>query len=433
MLNIKNKIRLLHKNIFFIYSAYFLMANILLVFLHWKSDLPIEISAWSPKVTQILSGHFPKSNFYGPGGAICLLPFAWLRPNYFIIVFIYFNLGLFSYFKICSFIPKKKFRIYAIFMLPCNFYLIWLCNSSQDTVFEFGLLSASLWAILSKKYKIAMVLLLILAETRSAYWVYFITFFSGLFLILRKRGETKYSLLIFPLMSLVTILFINSTVYKDPSPALEGGITEYFSYSNIQYLGLPKFDTDVFQSGINGIFSQEFGEAPKSSLTESESDRFYRSAALNSIKHNPKQVTLGLMEKIDAYIFDVQKVPYLPGSYVMDQAKKAILIGDERLRWDLILGNFAFEIWRSVWLIGFILTTGLYIFVKVTSRRKYTENSLFYLTIPWILGIIPGTLIYTETRFKVVSEVLVIPFIFNMLSKVKFLINSEKSTEGVQD
>ena len=138
----------------------------------------------------------------------------------------------------------------------------------------------------------------------------------------------------------------------------------------------------------------------------------YTQMALQSIKDNPKEILLGTMQKLDSYIFDVQKVPHLPGEYYLSADAKSIVIGNQRLTWPLVLGNLLYEIYRSLLLVGLLASIGVLLaFRKLKFQIKSSKRLLWLLLLPWSLGLIPGLLFYTETRFKIVSELLLIPFI----------------------
>jgi hypothetical protein len=118
------------------------------------------------------------------------------------------------------------------------------------------------------------------------------------------------------------------------------------------------------------------------------------------------------MQKFDSYLFDVQKVPHLPGAYVLNQDDMTIKIADERLSWQLVVGNFLYELYRSILLVAGLLAVGLLIASWFFQAGRIKRNSrLLILAAPFIFGIIPGLLIYTETRFKIVSELLLVPLI----------------------
>ena len=56
-------------------------------------------------------------------------------------------------------------------------------------------------------------------------------------------------------------------------------------------------------------------------------------------------------------------------------------------------------------------------------RKKYfmkNVNNYILLAFPWLLGIAPGLIFYTETRFKIVSELLLVPYVALMFTCVEF-------------
>jgi hypothetical protein len=114
------------------------------------SDLQVWLGNWATKSREILDLTMPTSNFYGPGSALLLVPFLWSGPSFLVPVYFYFIVGCIGYFLLTKSISQTKFRIAALIVIPANPYLIWLCHSSQDTVFEFALLT---WSIhfLNKK------------------------------------------------------------------------------------------------------------------------------------------------------------------------------------------------------------------------------------------------------------------------------------------
>ncbi len=65
------------------------------------------------------------------------------NPNLFI--------GTIAYWKITNLVTNKSGRRIARAALPLNFYLLWLVNSSQDTVFEYCLLLWSVYFLIRKK------------------------------------------------------------------------------------------------------------------------------------------------------------------------------------------------------------------------------------------------------------------------------------------
>jgi hypothetical protein len=402
----------------------FLLAELLL--LNQISDLPNSLSNWIYKAEQIVSFSIPSDNFYGPGAAFMLVPFLWAKENLLIATATYFMVGSIGYWKLTSLIQNNFFVLIARVALPANFYLIWLINSSQDTVFEFMLLTWSGYFLIRKKFLAFSLITFLLCETRAGYWVYFLgtaLLLAGL--DLRKRRKAKITkILAFPLLLLAsTFNFVN---YSSPSPALEGGMTAYFSYSKYHYLALPKMDMDVF---LGEIFSPEHKPKFPEGTTAAQENQIYQKAALESALENKKETILGWMQKFDSYFFDVQKVPHLPGSYVLDISTKTIKIQDERLTWHLVLGNLAFEIQRTLLVTFGLIAAGVLLASRLLlDHASRLRPRLWYLALPYFFGVVPGMVMYTETRFKIVSELLLVPLIAEIyslaLKRRKLAVNS---------
>lgn len=409
-------------------AIFLIVALAELTFIINLSDLQVWLGNWESKSREILNFDAPSSNFYGPGGAILLLPFIWNSPTFLVPVYFYFIIGCIGFFVLTREIFDLRFRLAALIVIPANPYLLWLCHSSQDTVLEFALLNWLFYFLRKKKWIPYSVVGFLLSETRAGYW----TLFLGLGLIFFARDMFKRRKLN-PLryLSIPLLIFtaaINSYLYASPSPALEGGITAYFSHSKYLYLSLPKMDMDVFLSGRNGIFSEENGPSIPNGASESESNSIFQEAAIKSIFDNPKENILATMQKFESYFFGVQKVPHLPGEYVLDINNKKIDIGDERLGWSLIIGNFAYEIYRSLLLIAGLSVAGVLFYIRGINKAGLRSLRLpFELLTPWFFGIVPALLLYTETRFKVVTETLLFLFVIIAWEKI-YKFKSLKST-----
>lgn len=385
--------------------------------IHQISDLPVSIGGWIEKAQEISSFKVPQDNFYGPGAAILIVPFLWLKTHLFLILLIYSSLGALGYWKITNIISNEYIRRLSKSALLANFYLIWLINSSQDTVFEFFLLMWAMYFLLKKNYIWFSTITFLLCLTRAGYWVFFLGSAVVFFLYEKRQQKNKSwkTLLAIPLL-IFSSLF-NYTNYHSLSPALESGITAYYSYSKYHYLALPKMDMDVFLSGPNGAFSKNFGPLIVGDEKPADVSKIYRSAAIDSLLNNKKETILAWMQKFDSYFFDVQKVPHLPGSYVLDQQEMKISIQDERLTWPLILGNLFYLLYRTLLFSLGMLAAGILIGAKFflqESRRM--QFHLWPTVLPYLFGVIPGILFYTETRFKIVSELLIIPIIAQVWS-----------------
>lgn len=382
------------------------------------SDLEPGTSNWIEKAEQILNFQIPTNNFYGPGSALLLAPFVMLGFSTYLANHFYFALGAIAYWHLCTVIPSKAGRITALTALPANFYLIWLIDSSQDTVFEFFLLAWSVLLLTRKRIGLFALTGFILCETRAGYWIFYLGI-SGILFIRTYKKQRKIVLgKLFAVYFLLGSSIFNVVNYGSPSPALEGGITAYFGYTKYHYLALPKMDMDVFLSGPDGAFSDQYGPHIPEHSTPAEVNSIYQKAAVESALANKKETLLGWMQKFDSYFFDVQKIPHLPGQYVLDQEQNVISIGDERLSWNLVGGNFIYMLYRSLLLASGFMALGLIVGLAFMNKRKIINQiELIPLASPFILGAIPGILIYTETRFKIVSELLLVPVIIEIWTR----------------
>jgi hypothetical protein len=388
-----------------------------LVVINAVSDLPTSLSNWLSKSREIAGLGIPEDNFYGPGAAILLVPFTLIPDKLFLANLFYFGLGTIAFWKISMLIPNTKLKYVSALALPLNFYLIWLVNSSQDTVFEFFLLSWSIYFLIKRRYLLFAGFAFLLCETRAGYWVFFLVTSIVIFCVdkLKRKPLVWKKIVAVPLLIFTSIF--NFTNYESPSPALEGGVTLYFSYTKYHYLSLPKMDMDVFLSGPKGPFSESFTPNIPEDSTPAEVNTIYGKAGIRSALENPKETTLGWMQKFDSYFFDVQKIPHLPGAYVFDQEKMVIEIQNERLTWPLVLGNLLYMVWRSFLVLFGLIGLGLVLasnYFKMSSSKLSLK--LWPLALPYLIGFVPGILIYTETRFKIVSEMLLVPLIVEIFA-----------------
>ena len=381
--------------------TYLFICLVPLLIVNKVSDLPIWIGNGEAKAREILNLQIPVDNFYPIGKALMLLPFVWLSPNYFPAIVLYFVASSAIYFLICQKISSFWPRLIALAALPANPYLVWLCYSSQDTIFELFLLLALVYSAINKGFYLFIISGFLLCLTRPSYWVVFIGIAFFLALSEKKLQEKKQKKYFLVFLLLPINMFFNLYAYGSSSLAGESGITAYFSYNKYLYLALPKLDMDVFLSTKGHV--EDYG---------AHSSAEYTQMAIKSIEENPKEVLLATMQKFDSYIFDVQKVPHLPGEYYLSKDATSIIIGNQRLTWPLVLGNLLYEAYRSLLLIGLLLSVGvLFAHRKLGIKAFNPKNALWLLTLPWLLGLIPGLAFYTETRFKIVSELLLIPYI----------------------
>lgn len=377
------------------------LLNFILIFLTNRvSDLPVLLANWESKAQKLLEFSFPEDNFYPPGSAILLAPFLWLGPEYKYVVFIYFVATSCLYYVICDYLfQKSKQKFIALMAFSGNPYLLWLVNSSQDTLFEMFLLFSFIAVLLKQKIGLSLLPLYLLCLTRPSYWVLFLVVPVAWWLLKREK---KYLMLV-PICFLIGTLGINNIAFSQASLATEGPLTFQFSHHKLYYLAMPKFDMDVFLSKGGNMNPDKV--IANSDRFSSISDIHTR-AALISIIENPKSLALNTLQKLDSYFFANQKTPQLSGEYYIDSDQSSIIIGEERLTWPLILGHWFYFIYRSALFILFM--SGLTLFIAHREIRKSVREIYFMLLLPYLAGSVSGIMFYTETRFKIVSEVLTV-------------------------
>jgi hypothetical protein len=395
--------------------VYITLLELELLVIHSVSDLAPGTQNWIQKATQITHLQIPSDNFYGPGAAILMLPFSFFPEWSYLANGFYLGLGAVAIWRISQITSLSTTRWIILLSVPANFYLIWLIDSSQDTVFEFCLLSWAAFLLITRRHFLFSAIGFLLCLTRSGYWVYFLGTSLMLFIHTSMKSKIFAWKKLFAIWLLVLTSFFNSQVYGSPSPALESGMTAYFSYTKYHYLALPKMDMDVFLSGPEGAFSDSSGPVIPKGSTLAEENRIYQKAAVRSAWENKQESLLGWMQKFDSYFFDVQKVPHLPGTYVLNQQAKIIVIENDRLSWPLVLGNFLYMLYRTILLLAGLTALGI-ILNSVLSRGlgELKKFQLKTLALPYLFGAIPGILFYTETRFKIVSELLLVPLILEV-------------------
>jgi len=388
-------------------------------FVNYFSDLPVWVGNWESKALKIASLQNPLDNFYPPGGAILLVPFLGFKPHYQIAVFFYFTVSAILYFMICKkMIKNLKFFYLALLSFTGNPYLLWLVNSSQDTVFELFLIMCGFSLILTRKYILAFFPIYMLCLTRPAYWVSFLIL-PFLIVVLKIKNNKNLlvskKIILVPIFFLVATFSINQLMFKSLSLAGEAGMTAHFGHNKYWYLSMPKFDSDVFLStGGNMDTNRLLNGNTKFTYVENSEFR----AALINIYENPKSLFLNTLQKIDTYFFSVQKNPQLSGEFYLSDNQKSIVIGKERNSWLLIFGSYLYFFNRAMILIFSICAaTMLYILPKF--RREFFGQPNVLFCAPYLFGSISAILFFTESRYKIVSELVLVPLVLSIFDDFK--------------
>ena len=393
------------------------MAVLELLLINELSDLRPFLSNWENKATEILNLSVPSDNLYGPGAAILLIPFIWDSPTFFSANLFYIFIGTIFYCKICQNINSSKYRYVAYFSLLLNPYFFWLCHSSQDTVLEFALLMVSVYFIIANKFFLFCIATLILSETRSQYWVFFLVACTIKIVIsLRRKAKVKKVFLL-PFVFLIGVMAFNQSNYGSTSITLFAGETFELGQSKYFYIAHPKFDADVMLGLASQTDTYRTTRAPEN-FTPAQKNKYYTDQAVLSIKENPKQAILNLMQRVDSYVFISQKVPNSPGKFVLNKEGNQISIIDERLSWSLILGSLFYQFWRGLMLV--LLISSIAILLHEFSINKYKFNTRdVWLLLPWITTFFVIILFYMETRYKIVPELLLPVFSLLTISRLR--------------
>ena len=374
-------------------------------------DLPYLFGNWEEKAKSILDFNLT-DNFYPPGAAIALIPFLWAGPTYSIGVFFYYFLSCYIYYLVCEIVKKRSFRTLALLALPCNPYLSWLCLTSADQVIELFYLTLFALGLVKKRFRLFLLFGWLLCLTRPAYWIAFLLI---TIIYPHKRIKMRQRLQLKRLSGLILLCITvlgNVMVFASPNLSSSSGSTFFYSHNKYHYLSLPLFDMDVFlEEQMNTkVINQE-----SASFTYIENENLR--AALISITENPKEIFLATGQKINSYFFSTQKVPNLPGEYRISADAKTIAIGEERITWPLVLGNIAYQVYRTIWILLLIFACSYVITYKTGAALiRKTET---YLLIPYFVGIIPALMFYVETRQKICSELIAVPIILKILSQSK--------------
>lgn len=394
-----------------------LTAIIELLLVNQLSDLQPFLSNWEYKTKEILNLTAPSNNLYGPGAAILLIPFIWNSPTFFVANVFYIFLGAFFYYKICQKIQSSKFRYVAYLSLLLNPYFFWLCHSSQDTVFEFALLMASIYFIMNDRFFLFCISTLLLSETRSQYWVMFLLVsIAKIIFSLRKKTKIK-KIYYLPFFFLMAIMGFNQINYGSTSITLYAGETFELGQSKYFYIAHPKFDADVLLGLASQNDTYRESRAPEN-FTPAQKNHYYTKQAILTIKENPKQAILNLMQKMDSYIFISQKVPNSPGKFKLNKEANRIDIIDERLTWSLVLGNLFYQFWRGLMFILLISSLAILFYKIINDQDKIKTNDI-WLLLPWVSTFFVIVLFYMETRYKIVPELLLPVFSLLTISRLK--------------
>jgi hypothetical protein len=383
-------------------------------------DLPPLIGNWEDKSWSILSFAL-NDNYYPPGASLALIPFLWNGPDFWLAIYFYYAVSAVIYFKICSYVNLGRGKIVALAALPINFYLTWLCLTSADQVVELMFLMLFGYSAIKSKFYLSLIYGFLLCFTRPSYWPAYVLIIY--FIANNASKEQKFNCNWVKkgaaIWVLFGVLFFNQIVFSSINLASSSSDTLFYSHQKYHYLSLPKFDMDVFLE--NGASTDPIKVTKESDKFNFIDDLKLR-AVMISVFENPQRFVFSEIQKFDSHFFTIQKVPNLPGNYQLSSDESSIKINNERLTWPLTFGYLLYAIYRAIWMLFFaivILWISLLVWNKL--RLKSYEK---YLPLPYLLGVIPGLIFYSETRFKICSELLLVPLGLFAFQNIKKLIIS---------
>ena len=399
---------------------YVILCLMLLYITSYFLDLPPLIGNWEDKSWSILNFTL-NDNYYPPGASLALIPFLWNGPDFWLAIYFYYALSAIIYYKICSYINLGRGKIVALAALPLNFYLTWLCLTSADQVVELMFLMLLGYSAIRSRFYLALIYGFLLCFTRPSYWPAYILliYFIAKNLPKKQKYNSNWAKKGAAIWVLFGVLTFNQVVFNSINLASSSSDTLFYSHQKYHYLTLPKFDMDVFLE--NGASTDPIIVTKNSDQFNFIDDLKLR-AVMISIFENPQRFIFSEIQKFDSHLFTIQKVPNLPGNYQLSSDENSINIGNERLTWSLTLGYLIYAIYRAIWMLLFaivILWISLLVWNKL--RLKSYEK---YLPLPYLSGIIPGLIFYSETRFKICSELLLVPLGLFAFQNIKKLIIS---------
>ena len=249
--------------------------------------------------------------------------------------------------------------------------------------------------------------LFLLFQVRSGYWLLFIL--VALLLIL-KRKSLNLSRWFFALPCGLLILssLFNFISYGTLSPSNTSGQTLYFGQNKYFYLGHPSYDIDTFLDEGGHMTPPGYTREELWNRDLTELDDIFKEQAIKDIRSNPEIFIQNTIIKLDNLFFNFQKVPNLPGRYWLSADGKNIFIEGQGLNLKYALGNFVYFLYRFISVMLLIYSISLWFYF----RKFFKVSDIYYAVCNFlpIISIWPICIIfYEDTRFRIISECLIIP------------------------
>lgn len=402
------------------FLVFLFLCNFLLSLAWLFNDLPAAAGTnWVSKSREILSLNIPSDNYYPPGSAILNMPFINFSNISLISTYFWANIGFVFFFLITYEIKNVLWIKVTLITFLSNVYLFWNFKSSQDTVYEFAFVTISVYALIKKRFSLAIVSLFLLFQVRSGYWLLFVLVVF-IFIFKRKSLNLKKNIFILSFGLLVFSSVFNFVSYGTLSPSNTSGQTLYFGQNKYFYLGHPSYDIDTFLSVGGHMTPKGFSNKELWNRDLTELDNIFKQQALDDIRNNPESFIQNTLIKLDNLFFNFQKIPNLPGTYWLSENGKQVNIEGEGLDLKYALGNLAYFLYRLISIMLLIYSVSLWLYF----RKSFKTGELYFTLWSFlpILSILPVCLVfYEDTRFRIVAESLLIPASAYLLIKINKL------------
>ncbi|MFH1744023.1 MAG: hypothetical protein ABIH23_33885 [bacterium] len=350
----------------------------------------------------------PQTAFYPPGVPILLAAVRFLgctNINPYVFNGIMLNLGAFVFYLLSRVVIGSLFCSFAaVLLMILNPYFVCTALLSRDGATEY-FFTALLFLILFTFYKQTSVsrksvifLFLALFLTAAALGLVRVTGFFVAFAIfavsifIHKSSKLFFGLLTaaFACFTLLFMLY-NYALVGSFSLSTNSGINLYIGNHPLYLHGHPHYDIDVF---LGERVESELKNTGVDSMSESESDAYYRKKAEEFIQEDILGFVYRILVKSVWHWFNVEIIPNFTVSAHVDGNSDTIVI-QTRIN---LLTSLSYVIYKLAYLPLFIISI-----VMLCKGRMDRHLLVFYMPYLALWPIV--VLTFPDTRFKIVAEV----------------------------
>lgn len=320
----------------------------------------------------------------------------------------FFLAGTLLLYGFCLKLFSRRASLLVVAFALLNPLLAWYAMTSKDTAVEylFSILQMfSLFLFIQESERTKSKWLLVIFVVSSC--CSFLTRITGVFtmaalvvmafLLVKEREKKKLMAIAAAACVSGVLLFMgyNKFTVGQFTLATNGGYNLYLGNHPLYIQGHPHYDIDVFMHDP----LDTCGSADASTRSEMSSDACYRQQGIRFIRADPKGFVYRLLVKTVWHWFNLEKIPNFTQSATLTSAD-TITFGPVSLAYGLV-----YMAYKIIYLP--LLMLGLYGLWRGDIEKKY---GLFLAP---LLGLWPVVVLtFPDTRFKVVAEILAIPFLW---------------------